>query len=96
MEQALQQLTVLQQLTGLTLERMDDCSVGCLQDILKGCKQLQMLRVRGCDGVSQEDMEGLALHAAAVSGSSASVWWAVSPSVDTDDEEEGWQAMQPV
>jgi hypothetical protein len=92
---ALRHLTTIQRLNSLTLERMDDVSVGVLQHILKGCRELQLLRVRGCDGVCQEDMEELAQDAAGLCGSSASVWWAAAPSCDTDDEEEGWQMLQP-
>lgn len=92
---ALRDLTAVQHLTSLTLERMDDITVGVLQYILKGCRELQRLRVRGCDGVSEEEVEELAQDAAGVCGSSASVWWAAAPSCDTDDEEDGWQMMQP-
>lgn len=95
MADALLDLTTLQHLTALTLERMDDLTVGALQHIMKGCRALLLLRVRGCDGVCQDDMEELAQDAAAVCGSSASVWWAASPSCDTDDEDEGWEMMQP-
>jgi hypothetical protein len=95
MATALRDLTQIQTLTGLTLERMDDINTDVLQHILKGCKELQQLRARGCDGVCQEDMEELAQDAAGVCHSSASVWWAAAPSCDTDDEEDGWQLLQP-
>lgn len=95
MATAVRELTAVRHLTSLTLERMDDLTVGALQHILRGCAGLQLLRVRGCDGVCQEDMEELAQDAAAVCSSSASVWWAAAPSCDTDDEEEGWEMLQP-
>lgn len=85
----------LSSLTSLTLERMDGLTVPALASVLRGCQQLRLLRVRGCDGVSQDDMEEFARDAAAECGSSASVQWAASPSCDTDDEEEGWQALAP-
>lgn len=95
MATALRELTHCQHLTALTLERMDDLDTQVLRHILKGCKELLLLRARGCDGVCEEDMEELAQQAAGVCSSSASVWWAAAPSCDTDDEEEGWQLLQP-
>lgn len=96
MADAICDLTAAQCLTSLTLERMDDITPGSLQHIMRGCRELQMLRVRGCDGVCEEDMEDLAADAAAACCSSANVWWAAAASVDTDDEEDGWQMLQPV
>jgi hypothetical protein len=96
MADAIRDLTDVQHLTSLTLERMDDITPGSLQHIMRGCRELQVLRVRGCDGVCEEDIEELALDAAAACGSSASVWWAAAASVDTDDEEDGWQMLPPV
>lgn len=93
MPEALKQLTAVRHLTALTLERMDDVIVEALQDIMRRCGRLQHLRVRGCDGVSEEDMDGLARGAAEVCSSSACVWFAASASCDTDDEEEGWQML---
>lgn len=95
MNKALLDLTALQPLTALTLERMDDLTVAALQHVMRGCKQLQLLRVRGCDGVCEEDMEELAGSAANRCHSSATACWAASPSCDTDDEEDGWQTLQP-
>lgn len=86
---ALQQLTSIKHLTSLVLERLVGISVATLRRILSGSRQLVNLRIRGCDGVSQDDIEQLAAKSAAWCRSSASIWWTGSSSIDTDDEEEG-------
>lgn len=86
---AIQQLTAAQHLTSLVLERIDGITMRALQHVLRGCRNLSKLRVRGCDGLSQDDMERLAAHAAELCRSSASLYWAGSSMPDTDDEEGG-------
>jgi hypothetical protein len=90
---AVEALALLPQLQQLTLERINGLSVECLQHLLKSCNSLVCLRVRGCDGVCEEDMQQLAEGAAERCSSSATVWWAASPSCDTDDEEDGWEVL---
>jgi hypothetical protein len=90
---AVQQLALLPRLQHLTLERVNGLSVECLQQLMTGSSSLLRLRVRGCDGVCEEDMQQLAQDAAGHCSSSASVWWASSPSCDTDDEEDGWELL---
>jgi hypothetical protein len=90
---AVEELALLPQLQQLTFERINGLSVECLQHLLKGSNSLMCLRVRGCDGVCKEDMQELAAGAAERCSSSASVWWAASPSCDTDDEEDGWEVL---
>ncbi|WIA38309.1 hypothetical protein OEZ86_001648 [Tetradesmus obliquus] len=90
---AVQQLALLPRLQQLTLERINGLSVECLQQLMAGSSSLLCLRVRGCDGVCEEDMQELAEGAASRCSSSASVWWAASPSCDTDDEEDGWELL---
>jgi hypothetical protein len=91
--EAVQELVLLPQLQQLTIERIHGLSVECLQDLLACSNSLVCLRVRGCDGVCEEDMQELAEAAAERCSSSATVWWAASPSCDTDDEEDGWEVL---
>ncbi|WIA18017.1 hypothetical protein OEZ85_009503 [Tetradesmus obliquus] len=91
--QAVQQLALLPRLQRLTLERINGLLEECLQQMMAGSSSLLCLRVRGCDGVCEEDMQELAEGAASRCSSSASVWWAASPSCDTDDEEDGWELL---
>lgn len=93
MADAVVDLTAVQRLTSLTLERMDGLCVEALTHLLRSCRQLVSLRVRGCDGICQEDMEHIAQCTAAACGSSATLAWAASPSCDTDDEEDGWEVI---
>lgn len=90
---AVQKLALLPQLRQLILERINGLSVECLQQLMADSNSLVCLRVRGCDGVCEEDMQELAAGAAGRCSSSASVWWAASPSCDTDDEEDGWELL---
>jgi hypothetical protein len=91
--EAVQQLTLLPKLQQLTLERVNGLSLECLQQLMAGSSSFLGLRVRGCDGVCEEDMQQLAEDGAGHCSSSASVWWAASPSCDTDDEEDGWELL---
>ena len=91
----MQQLTAAKRLTSLTLERVDGISVQALQHVLRGCRELLTLRIRGCDGVSQDDMEQLAVDSAQLCRSSASLYWIESTSADTDDEDGGDRLLYP-
>lgn len=91
---ALHQLSCLTSLQQITFERMEGLSVPCLRQILLGCKQLQVLKIRGCGGIGEDELgQEVSMQAAKACSSSATVWWAASASCDTDDEDDSWQLM---